>query len=332
MKENIKILHFLRGFAALGVVIFHYSTAALPTIKDNLLAPIFYYGQYGVQVFFVISGFVIPYSMHRSGYKINHYFKNILQRYVRICPPSYLSFLMIFAIYYGAILINHHPIEGMPWVGINTISVIGNLTYTVPYLKTEWFNPVFWTLAVEFQFYLIIGLLLPLLIKKNNVLIIIILIGALALWYVKIFWFFEYASFFVLGILLFLRKQKLIPPILFIVLSIITILFTYIQNNIPEFTFGTATYLIILLNQNLDFKFTNHLGKISYSLYIIHLPIGFIAEIVLKHILPIHHSDSGKIIMLLIYTIISILFATLFYKFIEKPFLDYSKKVKASIK
>ena len=330
MKENIKIIQFLRGFAALGVVLFHYSTGALPTIKPDYLSGILFYGQYGVQVFFVISGFVIPYSMYKSGYQLKDYFKNILRRCVRICPPSYISFLFLFMIYYAAIIINHKPIDGMIWPGINFASIIGNLTYIVPYLKTDWFNPVFWTLAIEFQFYLLIGLMLPLLNPKNNLLTILIFIASLLLWKIELIWFFRYSSYFILGILLFLRKEKLTPPLLFYGLSIMTLLFSFFQNNNAEFGFSVFAFLAILFNMNIDFKFTNHLGKISYSLYIVHLPIGFISEIILKRIIPIHNYEWGKIVMLFVYTIISVLFATLFYQFAEKPFIEYSKRIKAS--
>ena len=55
------------------------------------------------------------------------------------------------------------------------------MTYTVDYLHTDWFNPVFWTLAIEFQFYLIIGLVFPLLFAKNKIIIIALLFAFLGI-------------------------------------------------------------------------------------------------------------------------------------------------------
>ena len=84
----------------------------------------------------------------------------------------------------------------------------------------------------------------------------------------------------------------------------------------------------ILFEVNIDFKVTNFLGKISYSLYITHWPLGIVAEFIMKKIIPIHNNEVGKMILLIIYTITSILFAHFFYKFIELKSLKFSKKLK----
>ncbi len=328
MKKHIKILDLLRGLAALGVVLFHFSNSTLPTIKPNYLTNLFFYGQYGVQVFFVISGFVIPYSMYRANYHPTNYFKYLLKRFVRICPPSYVAILLTFILYFSAIIIVNRPIDGMQWPGVNFNSILGNLTYTVPYLNTDWFNPVFWTLAIEFQFYILIGLLLPIITARKDYLIALSFIAILLLGYINYFSFFKYGSFFVLGMILFLRKEALSSNSLLLVLTFLSFVFCFHQNNLAEFLFGLLSFVVIFLEFNPDYRITNHLGKISYSLYITHSAIGLMAEIVLKRIIPIHGSDIGKIIMLGIYTIIVIIFATIFYKLIEKPFIIYSKAVK----
>ena len=328
MKEHIKILDFLRGFAALGVVFFHFSNSTLPTIKPNELGDIFYYGKFGVQVFFVISGFIIPYSMVKSNYLISDYFKTILVRYVRIAPPAYFAILLTFILYFSSILIVGRPINGMDWPGINITSLIGNLTFTAPFLNTSWFNPVFWTLAVEFQFYLIIGVLLPLLVKGNNKHILYILITLLLIGFLETQFFFRYVTFFVLGVILFLKKESIISQRSLIFISILTLIISFLQTSLPEFIFGILTFSVILSGLNLDFKATNYLGKISYSLYITHSAIGLMSEIVIKRITDIHESPEGKILMLFVYTAITILFASIFYKYIERPFIKYSKKIK----
>ena len=52
MEKRIKVLDFLRGFAALMVVIFHFGDTILFTIKPNILSNILPYGQFGVLVFY----------------------------------------------------------------------------------------------------------------------------------------------------------------------------------------------------------------------------------------------------------------------------------------
>lgn len=328
MKEHIKILDFLRGFAALGVLLYHFGSRILPTIKSNDLAPILSYGSHGVQVFFVISGFVIPYSMYKSNYKLSNYFPTFLRRSIRICPPAYASILLSFALYYSSVLIINRPINGMDWPGFNISSIIGNLTFTVPYLNTMWFNPVFWTLALEFQFYILIGLLLPIITSNKSYLVYISLLSILLVGFINYNWFFKHSSFFILGIILFLKKEKLLNNIHLILISILTIVFCFFQSETSKFIFGLVTFLLIFFEFKFDFKPTNYLGKISYSLYITHSTVGIISEIILKRLIPIHEYSFGKIIMILVYTSISILFASIFYRFIEKQFILWSKKIK----
>lgn len=328
VKEHIKILDFLRGIAALGVVLFHFSHTALPTISQNYLSEVLYYGKYGVQIFFVISGFVIPYSMFKSNYKITSFFKNIAKRFVRISPPAYVAILLTIGLYFSSIILLHRPIEGMDWPGLNFASIIGNLTYTVPYLSTNWFNPVFWTLAVEFQFYIIIGAILPLLLTKNFIKTSTVLLGVLALGFIDFEWFFRHGSFFIMGILLFLNKESLIKTEQFYIVSTLAIIACFFQYHLPGFIFGVSTFIIIHSGINLNFKFTNFLGSISYSLYITHLTVGTVAEVALKRVINIHEYPMGKIVMLFIYAGITILFAKYFYKYIEQPFIKLSKKIK----
>jgi len=326
MKDQIRVLDFLRGLAALGVVLFHYSNSTTSTTIDNYLSPYLRYGQYGVQVFFVISGFVIPYSMLRSNYQIKSFFKYIQRRFVRICPPSYLAILLYIMLYYSAILIIKRPIDGIHWPGLTFTSIVGNLTYAVNLLNTDWFLNVFWTLAIEFQFYLIIGIAFPLVVSKKKLIVIATLAVGLFLGFIEIEWFFKYASFFILGIVLFYRSQNLITKQEFIIMSAISIIFCFAQNSMPEFIFGLIAYLIILSGFKFDFNFTNFLGRISYSLYITHVTVGIAAEIVIKRLITFYEYPTGKIILLFIYVGIAIAFSALYYRFIEKPFIKHSKR------
>ena len=334
MKEHIKSLDFLRGIAALGVVLYHYSGLLLPTLNPNYLTSILAYGEYGVQIFFVISGFIIPFSMKKSNYSLNDFWKNLLRRYIRLAPPAYVAMLFSILIYFSSILILKRPIDGISWPGFNMGAIIGNLSFTAPLIKSSWFNPVFWTLAIEFQFYIVIGLLLPLILNKKYLATILICIPILLIgnnrpesidWFG---WFFGHASFFFLGILLFLKKESILKGIPFIVLTLFTILICYYQNSLPKFIFGMSAFVIILSEITISFKAATYLGGISYSLYITHWPFGIIIESITKRIVPLHVYPLGKILLLLFYTAMSILFAHFFNKLVESRFLAFSKKLK----
>jgi len=331
MKEHINTLDFLRGIAALGIVSLHFTLTSLMTIEPNLLTDIFFYGRYGVHVFFVISGFIIPYSMVKSNYIISDYFNYLSRRFVRICLPSYASILLTFLLYYTVVLILGRQINNFQWPEINFTSIIGNLTYTVPYLDTLWFNPVYWTLAIEFQFYLIIGLILPLILKKNHLLTLSLLIIPLILGrYIPVQSFFTYASFFILGICLFLKKEKLLPNKLNYLLLFITLYSLFLYKSYAALIFALIAFFVLLSEVKIDTKYTNFLGKISYSIYITHYLMEILFEVFAKRFIDIHLYPIGRFTLLLIYLPIVILFSTLFYKYVEQPFTLYSKKLKKS--
>lgn len=326
-KTYIDGLDFLRGFAAIIVVIFHYGRGLMPSIADNILNFLWAYGKYGVQIFFVVSGFIIPYSLYKSKYEIKHYFINIKKRIIRICPTSYMSILLMLIVYYGVFLTTKKYIEISYWPGFNIVSVLSNITYTVDYFDTNWFNYVFWTLAIEFQFYLVIGFLFFLFINKSYYLISLALFLSWGLYYLPIYWYFTYASIFVIGTLIFLYKEKLINLPYFYGTFIMSLVICYLQRGHVEFYFSLFTAFVILY-LNFSNKIFKYLGSISYSLYLVHVPIGVLIEGVGKKLIPIHHTQGGKLLMLFIYVLISIIFAHFFYKYIELYFLNKSKKIK----
>ena len=85
--EKIASVQFLRGMAALAVVLFHFSSGYLS--EENALRQLGRYGTYGVHAFFVISGFILPYALYHGGYKIRYYGKFLVKRLLRL-EPAYL--------------------------------------------------------------------------------------------------------------------------------------------------------------------------------------------------------------------------------------------------
>ena len=74
------MIEFLRGVAALGVVGFHFANSTLPTIKPNPMGDFFEWAKLGIPVFFIISGFVIPYAMYTAGYRLRDAGRFFLKR------------------------------------------------------------------------------------------------------------------------------------------------------------------------------------------------------------------------------------------------------------
>ncbi|WP_081599255.1 acyltransferase family protein [Prochlorothrix hollandica] len=64
--SQLEVINFLRGIAALSVAWFHFTNGNVDFLDPGLLKFSGKYGYLGVEIFFVISGFIIPYSLWRS--------------------------------------------------------------------------------------------------------------------------------------------------------------------------------------------------------------------------------------------------------------------------
>jgi exopolysaccharide production protein ExoZ len=88
MKEQLRFVQILRGFAAIAVALFHLDGFTLTYFNHSLFS--FRYGFTGIDFFFVLTGFIITYvhfkeTQHHSSVK-----KFLLKRFVRVYPFYWL--------------------------------------------------------------------------------------------------------------------------------------------------------------------------------------------------------------------------------------------------
>ena len=89
--SRVESVDCLRGIAVGMVVLMHLFVGANSGLKGGqIIEPVLRYGWLGVDVFFVISGFIIPFSLHRSGYQIGQFGRFLLKRIIRLDPPYLL--------------------------------------------------------------------------------------------------------------------------------------------------------------------------------------------------------------------------------------------------
>jgi exopolysaccharide production protein ExoZ len=93
MKEQLKFVQTLRGFAAITVVLFNLNAFSLSYFNHSLFT--FNYGHPGFNFFFALTGFIITYvhfkeTQHHSSTK-----KFLLKRFVRVFPFYWLVLLII---------------------------------------------------------------------------------------------------------------------------------------------------------------------------------------------------------------------------------------------
>lgn len=333
--SHLGILDLLRGFAALSVVCYHFtgtltSGGFLAKFYSPLLAPAFSWGYLGVEVFFVISGFVIPYSLLKTTYTPHDFFPYFSKRIARICPPAYVLIGLTLLQWLVVDFILHHDAERLN--AVTGGQVLSNLLFIVPFTRSEWINGVFWTLAIEFQFYVVIGLLFNTLFTGATAARFLAL-GALlcGLNYLPGLPhenFFLYAGLFMQGgatLLYFTQAFSLRQY--FLCLIIFTAAICIMVTPIAA-VFGLFTALTIAF---VKFKhpLTAFFGRISYSLYLTHFLVGSTAEFVLSRVYrPI--SNLGNILAIVMCLILACVGAQVFYLLVEKPFLKWSKRLTSS--
>ena len=145
----------LRGFAALWVVLFHIGAskdvarlqAALPAFVD---AAIFRAGHFGVPVFFVLSGFVIALSIGRDAVDARYLGRFALRRAVRLDLPYWAAIAITLVL----LAVKRQLFTATAVPEFTPSNVLAHMFYLQQFLGFRAINPVFWTLSYEIQFYL----------------------------------------------------------------------------------------------------------------------------------------------------------------------------------
>ncbi|HEY2582761.1 MAG TPA: acyltransferase [Mucilaginibacter sp.] len=317
-KTRIYSVQNLRGIAALMVCIFHL-TSNLNIIDPLKRVSIF--GYLGVQIFFVISGFVIPWSLYNEHYKLKNFFSYLLKRFTRIEPPYVVSiFLFLFLNYLAA---KTGIYRGAPFL-LDIKQLLLNIVYLPKCFGFNWIQPVYPTLLVEFQFYILIGLIFPLLKSDKKLIIYGIVAVFIAASYLLPVTIFSFIDLFLIGIIYFKYRIGHLKSYEFWILEITIMTFTWSTN--PDLCVGAAELvsLIAIIYWDSANKITQFLGKISYSLYLIHVPIG---GKIINFGNRYAHSISINYLIIIIALTVSIICSWIFYTLVELPSIKLSKQV-----
>lgn len=323
-------LHFstldtLRGIAALSVCLFHFTGSALPKFGNDIARELFSWGWLGVEIFFVISGFIIPYVLIKNKYSIKYIFSFLGKRIIRISPPAYVAMLFTIAQYY---LIDFYKLSKNLYFGALSIEqILHNLAYTIPFTDYKWVNGVFWTLAVEFQFYIIVALIFSLILKSNIRFYILILILAACYYlpFARNFQFLHYSSLFLMGWATLLKIEKRIECRNFLWCLVLLACVAYLQTGLMPAIFGIVTALTIAFVQ-IKSKVGEFFGRISYSLYLMHILVGSTLESILTRII---NPDTliAKMFLITVCLAGTIAVSWIFYKTVECYFMRLADRI-----
>jgi peptidoglycan/LPS O-acetylase OafA/YrhL len=149
----------LRGVAALAVVFFHLQGALDRGPQDwmpALLSDLFHAGHYGVNIFFVLSGFVIASSVRDGDWTPAFLARFTLRRSLRLDPPYWAAIALECALILAGLRLFPSLATPVP----SLAQIAAHLAYAQELLGYGQISPIFWTLCYEFQFYLVlVGLL-----------------------------------------------------------------------------------------------------------------------------------------------------------------------------
>lgn len=326
----------MRAIAALMVVITHSAYKVNQLSVDSKIS--FGVGGFGVDLFFMISGFVIFMSVSGKNIKIKDF---IYDRIVRIIPLYWIvTTLALFVFVYEPRLVNSSG------GGVNII----NSYFLIP-SDSKFLIQNGWTLSYEFYFYILMSVFIFLFSKDSSrgiglfsLLNSLVLIGALFKIDSLIFSFMTdaYLTEFSLGVFIyFLWRRSYIPgPIfglLFIILScslmllyelnLLTVSRFFISFLSASLIFFGFICLEPFIRDKVETRFVKilvELGSSSYSLYLFHPFFLSFVFILFKY----SNLVVSGYIQLFFYLLVSVVFSHIIYHRIERPITYYLKSIK----
>lgn len=354
MQNNFYLngLNGLRALAALIVVVSHVELIKLENKLPNIFSTMSNWGNLGVNLFFVLSGFLITTLLLREKKKTTRInLKNFyIRRVLRIWP---LYFLVLIGSY---LIFDFSPSN---WTLLLCATIFPNLAHA---FSIGWaVSPQIWSIGVEEQFYLF----WPTILKLKDKTILIFCIALIFLYPIiphliafsairleiqgnttdSLIIFFQSTSFnamatgAVFAILMnnqnlifikmidFSKYLNILLVCLPFALLFLNIDFSYFQTSVYSVIFAIQIVLITKgnLNQLFESKILKFLGEISYGIYMFH----WIILVLMIKFIRTDYSNNQLLFNTILYagTIgFTVLISFLSFKFLESPILKWKNK------
>lgn len=318
------LIDLLRFLAASGVILFHFNEP-VPYV-DNFYRNFCKLGFLGVPIFFVISGYCIRIAENHSKVPINF----IIRRLFRIFPPYWFSILLVV---FSALTVKLITGTNSTFIPKDLYGISATIfLYTTPLSHYKTINWVYWTLPFELFFYLIVTGVMFLSEKiKIALLIILTLISILLpIQTGNILFFFNELPTFILGYSLYLTINKSANSYFGILLFVVSVVGVFIKH--PGFEYPIVSLAVCILIYLDSIKpllnnFFSDLGDYSYSMYLIHVPVGIYLLGFIKNTKLVQTNILLNIVVDLILLILIVFISRFTFEWIELKSIEIGKRL-----
>jgi peptidoglycan/LPS O-acetylase OafA/YrhL len=338
----------LRAIAAMSVILPHsinlFTYWTHPSLATRLIVRVSGLGLYGVQIFFVLSGFVIAYTLREQRLSCRYIGNFMLRRSIRLDPPYWAAI----ALFYGYIAFDRFVMHGdIVFPGIHQL--LAHFFYLQDLLGYGNINFVFWTLCIEIQFYLAFCLftwLFQFLARRLPArdrtfwerLPFIVMFAASLVYPAHLInapehgWFVTTWYSFLAGVIAWWMSEKSIPAWLgMTAMGLLWAVIAWKMDGRAAAVACTAGVLWLASHRGRQYSWLNIppfqiLGRWSYCIYLVHVPvIGVIVGLMVR-LAPLSEVVSYLFFALIVLVTIGI--SALMHVWVEKPSLRLSKRLK----
>lgn len=367
IKNRIAILDGFRAIAILLVMLFHFFSAYFPPRQPISLYPYgtkynyFGNGNTGVQFFFIISGFVIFFTLENTARFTDFWTKRLIRLLPSMVFASFITFIFCNLVDKSLLFPESHwPLNFLPSLTFISPDLINHFLASSG-IRFSYISQCYWSLWPEIQFYLLSSLLYYI-NKDKFIRNFVFIAGALIftnyiianitganpfhiavpekltsfykIWFQKIFNLFTYLQFFSIGVLFYLlfknKLQQIKTPVyikLALLFFMLFMIYSGVQNNVRLIyaVYLLLFYLFIYYPKKVTiFKhiFFTSIGESSYFLYLIHECIGvLLIYLFAKYFAPL------EFVFTLIVITLMVLLSKLYNDKIDKKITPFLRKI-----
>jgi len=339
--EHSNELQALRGLAALCVLVHHALRILGPVKWAEWVAEVLLNAHAAVVIFFVLSGFVLSKSLLSRGFNRDELFGYYIRRIFRIYPALWASCTL--GLLYFAFVRSIPAPHFASWAAAHYDPSVFNVrTLLLSYLALfPFLDPPLWTILVELACSAMLPALLFLFLRKRWTIVPSLALLALATFAEQhsirgiLTNFFHFGLGAAIALLGTQRMSRGWPVWLALtVLVFFRQLYPWTYNAaVPSLIEGLMAAMVISGIINGSFHALSHswlqrLGDISYSVYLLHLPIAYATARVLDfYVFGPELPQSGPLILVVATLLITLPLAALSYRFIELPGVVLGKNI-----